>query len=97
MKGEREWGDDMYRHENHSPFGEIRRFETKIGDLRESCRFDEKMFKGGEGGCKYSGLVPYDYFRKINKLKSPHGICFNALDLTILSIDLTNHRTSTNQ
>ena len=40
----------MYRHENHSPFGEIRRFETKIGDLRESCRFDEKMFKGGEGG-----------------------------------------------
>ena len=32
----------FYRHENPSPFGEIRRFETKIGDLRESCRFDEK-------------------------------------------------------
>ena len=37
----------LYRHENHSPFGEIRRFETKIGDLRESCRFDEKIFGGG--------------------------------------------------
>ena len=34
------------RNENHSPFGEIRRFETKIGDLRESCRFDEKIFMG---------------------------------------------------
>ena len=39
----------LFRHENHSPFGEIRRFETKIGDLRESCRSDEKIFFWG--GC----------------------------------------------
>ena len=28
----------LFFHENHSPFAEIRRFETEIGDLRESCR-----------------------------------------------------------
>ena len=40
-----------YRHENHSPFGEIPRFETKMGDLRQSCRSDEKIFSwGGHGG-----------------------------------------------
>ena len=37
------------RHENHSFFSEIRHFETKIGDLRESCRSNEKknIFWGG--------------------------------------------------
>lgn len=36
---------------NHSPFGEIRHFETEIGDLRESCSSDEKISfgEGGEG------------------------------------------------
>uniref|UniRef100_A0AAQ4S3N5 Nuclear cap-binding protein subunit 2 n=1 Tax=Gasterosteus aculeatus aculeatus TaxID=481459 RepID=A0AAQ4S3N5_GASAC len=37
------------RHENPSPFGEICRFETKIGDLRESCRFNEFFFFGRGG------------------------------------------------
>ena len=39
----------MNRHENPSPLGDNRHFETKIGDLRESCRFDEKLFLGGGG------------------------------------------------
>src|SRR4029434_11327843 len=34
------------RHENPSPFGEICRFSATIGDIRESCRFDEKCFLG---------------------------------------------------
>jgi len=38
------------RHENPIPFGEIRRFETKIGDLRESCRSEEFLFWGRGGG-----------------------------------------------
>ena len=52
MRWQDEWKDanTNLRHENHSPFGEIRRFETKIGDLRESCRFDEKIFLGGGVG-----------------------------------------------
>lgn len=46
--GERERG----RHENRSPFSEIHCFEYKIGDLRELCRSDEKLFFGGEGSVK---------------------------------------------
>uniref|UniRef100_A0A4W5QJ83 Glucosidase 2 subunit beta n=1 Tax=Hucho hucho TaxID=62062 RepID=A0A4W5QJ83_9TELE len=30
-----------------SPFGEIRRFESKIGDLHDSCRSNEKVWAGG--------------------------------------------------
>jgi len=37
------------RHENPSPFGEICRFETKISDLRESCRSVEFLFWGRGG------------------------------------------------
>ena len=37
------------RHENHSSLGEIRCFETEIGDLRLSCRSDEKIFLGVRG------------------------------------------------
>ncbi|XP_076876901.1 uncharacterized protein LOC143526132 [Brachyhypopomus gauderio] len=33
------------RHENLSPFGEIRRFEVEKGDLRESCRSDESPLR----------------------------------------------------
>ena len=51
------------RHENPSPFGEIRRFETKIGDLRESCRFDEKCFLEGGGACRYSYSVNCEQVR----------------------------------
>ena len=39
----------FYRHKNHSSFGEIRHLETKIGDLCESCRSNEKIIFVGEG------------------------------------------------
>ena len=42
--------DANTRHENPSSFDEICSFETKIGDLRESCRFDEKLFFREGGG-----------------------------------------------
>ena len=55
---------NTFRHENPSPFGEFRRFETKIGDLRESCRFDEKCFFWGGGGmCRYSYSVNCEQVR----------------------------------
>lgn len=37
-----------FKHENHSPFGKIHCFESKIGDLRESWTVDVmKNFFGG--------------------------------------------------
>jgi len=49
LQGPPRWAT-VYRHENPSPFGEIRRFETKIGDLRESWRSEGFLFWGGGGG-----------------------------------------------
>ena len=39
-----------YRDANLSPFGEIRRFDSKIGRLCDSCRSAIKMFLGYGGG-----------------------------------------------
>ena len=39
-------------HENHSPFGDIRRFEAKTGDLRESLDSMRKVFFWGGGGVR---------------------------------------------
>jgi len=46
----------MIGHENPSPFGEICRFETKIGDLRDSCRSKEFLF-WGRGGVNWPAGV----------------------------------------
>ena len=35
-----------------------RRFETKIGDLHELCRSDEKIFVLGGGGAVYTSSTP---------------------------------------
>ncbi len=40
--------DGSYRHEKHSLFGEFRRFETKIGDLHESCGQDSEHVRAPE-------------------------------------------------